>query len=153
MSDLPQLADGRTVISFIEARDEGWTLADLVLTDSVDGVAVVSYNRPEKHNALSNALSQQYREAMDWALTDPATRWIVLRGEGKSFSSGRDVTELGGRPSGEGDYAWVRESQELRFRMLTSEKVIIAAVKGYVLGGAFESCLASDIRIGSPDAP
>jgi enoyl-CoA hydratase/carnithine racemase len=124
----------------------------LVRTELVEGIGVISYNRPEKHNALNNAMSEQYAEALTWALSDREVRCIVLRGEGPSFSSGRDVTELGSRPDGEGDYSFVRRIQEGTFRLLTSPKPVIAAVKGYALGGAFERCLAADIRIGSPDA-
>jgi enoyl-CoA hydratase len=127
-------------------------MSELVLTERVGRVAVVSYNRPEKHNAFNNELTAQHRAAMEWALDDPDTTVIVLRGEGKSFSSGRDTNELGGRPNGESNFAWVRESQELRFRLMTSTKIAIAAMKGYVLGGALEQCLACDIRIASPDA-
>jgi enoyl-CoA hydratase/carnithine racemase len=126
-------------------------MGDLVVTEKTDGVAVVSYNRPEKHNAMNNEMGAQVREAMHWALHDPNTRVVVLRGEGKSFSSGRDITQLGGRPGGESHYDWVRESQEVRFEMMASKKIFIAAMKGYSLGGAFEVCLTCDIRIAADD--
>ena len=126
-------------------------MADLVTTSTVDGVAIVSYNRPEKHNALNNEMSAQARHAMEWALAEPDTRVVVLRGEGKSFSSGRDTTQLGGRPGGESHYDWVRESQEIRFAMMDSKKIFVAAMKGYTLGGAFEVCLTCDIRIAADD--
>jgi enoyl-CoA hydratase len=89
--------------------------------------------------------------ALTNVLDNPEIRVVVLRGEGRSYSSGRDITELGGRPNNESDFWWVRESQELRFRLMRSGKIVIAAMKGYVFGGAFEQCLASDIRIASPD--
>ena len=130
----------------------GVVMADLVLRELRGGVAVLSYNRPEKHNALSDALVAEYREAWQWALEEPEARCILLRGEGRSFSSGRDVTELGKRPEGVGDFAFVREHQQWTFQAINSTKPIIAAMKGYVFGGAFERCLSADIRIGSPDA-
>ncbi len=127
-------------------------MADLVLTELRDGVAIVSLNRPEKHNALDNATSAEYRQAMEWALHEPEARCIVLRGEGRSFSSGRDVTQLGSRPTGVGDYTFVRAAQQGNVDLMASPKPSIAAVKGYCLGGGFERALAADIRIGSPDA-
>jgi enoyl-CoA hydratase/carnithine racemase len=127
-------------------------MSELVLTDLVDGVGVISYNRPDKHNALNDALVAQYTAAVTWALGEPDVRCVVLRGEGPSFSSGRDVSELGHRPGSESDFTFVRRHQETTFAFLGSPKPIIAAVKGYALGGAFERCLAADIRVGSPDA-
>lgn len=127
-------------------------MADLVLTELTDGVAVVSLNRPEKHNALDDTTSAEYRRAMEWALREPEARCIVLRGEGRSFCSGRDVTQLGQRPPGVGDYTFVRAAQQGNVDLMSSPKPSIAAVKGYCLGGGFERALAADIRIGSPDA-
>lgn len=124
----------------------------LVLTDLRDGVAIISYNRPEKHNAISDKMTEQYQAAWRWACDEPDARCIVLRGEGRSFSSGRDTTQLGQRPTGVGDYAFVRSHQQTNLEMMSCPKPIIAAIKGYALGGAFERCLASDIRIGSPSA-
>lgn len=126
-------------------------MRELVKTDLHDGVATVSYNRPEKHNALSDAMSEEYRRAWRWALEEESARCIVLRGEGPSFSSGRDTTELGMRPEGMGDFDFVRQSQQWTFEALATTKPIVAAMKGYALGGGFERCLAADIRIAAAD--
>ena len=126
-------------------------MSDLVITELRDGVAIVSLNRPDKHNAIDNALARAYHEAMVWALGEGDARCVVLRGEGPSFSSGRDVTELGTRPSGESDFRFVRNAQQGNVDLMASPKPVLAAMKGYVLGGAFERCLAADIRIGSPE--
>src|SRR5438477_4389709 len=125
---------------------------DLVLTRIDRGVGVVSLNRPEKHNALNDQMSHQLHAAMAWAVQTPEVRAVLLRGEGPSFSSGRDTTELGQRTQGDSDFAFIRRHQENRLRQLDCPKPIVAAVRGYALGGAFETVLGADIRICARDA-
>lgn len=123
----------------------------LVRTEIADGVGVISLDRPEKHNAIDDALSRQWREALEWAVGEAGARSILLRGEGRSFSSGRDTSELGRREEGESDHSYVRRAQDAALRMLECPKPIVAALKGHVIGGAFEIALRADIRIGAPD--
>ena len=124
----------------------------LVLTDTIDGVGVVSYNRPERHNALDDALGTEWRAAVQTAIDDPGVRCILLCGEGRSFSSGRDTSELGQRPGGESDFSFVRRAQEMRLALLDAPKPVVAAVQGYAFGGAFETALGADMRMAADDA-
>jgi enoyl-CoA hydratase/carnithine racemase len=126
-------------------------MSDVVRLEVVDGVAVVSLNRPEKHNAFNDELYTAWREAMEWAAGSDTVRAVLLRGEGRSFSSGRDTSELGQRAGGESDFAFVRHHQEARLHDLGIPKPVVAALKGAVIGGAFEVALAADIRIASTD--
>lgn len=119
----------------------------LMLRDFEDGVAILSFNRPEKHNAGAGD-----QAAWDWALQDPAVRCVIIRGEGKSFHSGRDTTLLGTRERQESDYEFVRHAVHSRINSLLYAKPVIAAVKGYAIGGGFEMCLSADFRVGSTDA-
>ncbi len=75
-----------------------------------------------------------------------------LRGEGPSFCSGRDTTQLGQRESGDGDFAFVRRAQDRRLAQLDSPKPFVAAVRGACIGGGFEMALACDLRFAAPDA-
>jgi enoyl-CoA hydratase/carnithine racemase len=93
-----------------------------------------------------------WRSAVQWALEEPEVRCLLLRGEGPSFSSGRDTAELGKRPNGETDLVFIRRAQEGRLAILDSPKPVVAAVQGYVLGGAFELALSADMRIAADDA-
>jgi enoyl-CoA hydratase/carnithine racemase len=116
-----------------------------------DGVATISLNRPERHNAVDDDLRADLSRAWDDVLADPSARVILLRGEGRSFCSGRDTAELGRRPSGETDLAFIRHAQEVRAKQLGSYKPVIAALRGHVLGGGLELALAADIRIAASD--
>lgn len=124
----------------------------LVRRELSGGVGIVSFNRPERHNALSDALVEEWRDAIDWAICESSVRCILLRGEGPSFSSGRDTAELGRRADGQSDLEFVRRSQEFRFRILEAPKPVLAAVRGYVFGGGFEIALSADMRIAGDDA-
>lgn len=124
----------------------------LVRHELLDGVAVVSFNQPTRHNALSDALIDRWCEVVRAAIADPAVRCILLRGEGPSFSSGRDTDELGQRTEGESDMEFIRRAQQIRLETLDAPKPVVAAVRGYVLGGAFEIALSADMRIAATDA-
>lgn len=127
-------------------------MSSLVLRETVDGVGVVSFNRPERHNAISDALGRAWREAVLRALDDRAVRCVLLCGEGPSFCSGRDTAELGQRSPGESDVRYVARAQEIRFAVMDSPKPVVAAVQGYALGGGFETALSADLRIAADDA-
>lgn len=126
-------------------------MSDEVVRELVDRVAVLSLNRPEKHNAFNDAMIEAWSSAVSWAIDEPDARCILIRGEGTSFSSGRDVTELGQRAKGETDYEFVRRTQDEMMRLTETPKPVVAALKGYVFGGSFEIALRADIRIASSD--
>jgi len=125
---------------------------ELVLTELVDGVGVVTFNRPDRHNAMNDEMSDVARRAMNWALTAPGIRCVLLRGNGPSFCSGRDTTQLGMRVEGEADYDFVRRAQQTRLDMLESPRPVVAAVQGAALGGGMEIALAADIRVAATTA-
>lgn len=117
-----------------------------------DHVGVICLNRPDKHNAINDEMSEAYRAAIDEAIGHPDVRCILIRAEGPSFCAGRDVTMLGHRARYESDYHFIRRAQETRVRLLDCPKPVITAAQGYCLGGGCEMALASDIRIAADDA-
>jgi enoyl-CoA hydratase len=125
---------------------------DSVLLQHVDGhVGVITFNRPARHNALNDELTKRYIEALREFVARDEIRCILLRGEGRSFCSGRDVAELGKRAAGESDFLFVRRHQRQLLEHIDAHKPIIAALKGAVLGGGCEIALAADIRVASTD--
>jgi enoyl-CoA hydratase len=126
-------------------------VAELVLTELVEGVRVISFNRPERHNAINDEMGEVFHHILTEAFEEPESRVILLRGEGKSFCSGRDVTVLGHRARDESDFHFVRRHATGRMRLMESPKPIVAAVKGAVIGGGCETAMAADIRVSSTD--
>jgi enoyl-CoA hydratase/carnithine racemase len=121
-------------------------------TEVVDGVGVMSFNRPHRHNAITDAFFDEICLALRSYLHDESVRCILIRGEGPSFCSGRDKAELGQRAKGEDDFTFVREHQQIRLEVIESTKPVVAAVQGAALGGGFEIALSADIRIIAEDA-
>jgi enoyl-CoA hydratase/carnithine racemase len=76
----------------------------------------------------------------------------VWRGEGKSFSSGRDTAELGQRAKGESDLQFIEAGHAKTALIWTHPVPIIAALKGWAIGGSFERALLCDLRVAAEDA-
>jgi len=127
-------------------------MSGLVTSHVTDRVGVLSFNRPDKHNALSDELLAEWRVALGALARDAGVRAIVLRGEGPSFSSGRDITQLGRRPHGESDAEFVGREQQEALALRRIPKPVVAALRGWVLGGALELALHADLRVAAPDA-
>lgn len=125
---------------------------DAILYEARDRVAIISLNRPEKHNAMNSAMSEAFAHAIARAQADCDVRSILLRGEGKSFCSGRDTSALGVRPEGVSDFAHVSQSQSRKFNLIDSQKPVIAALRGHAIGGGFEIALHCDMRVASETA-
>jgi enoyl-CoA hydratase/carnithine racemase len=123
----------------------------LVIVERAEGVATVSLNRPARHNAVNDELHEALDAALAAVVADPAVRVILLRGEGRSFCSGRDTAELGRRVAGEPDLDFLRRHQQSRRVQLDCPKPMVAALKGHVLGGGLEIALACDMRIAATD--
>lgn len=117
-----------------------------------EGVGVISLDRPDRHNALDDATVAALAEAIDWAVGSAEVRSVVLRGEGPSFCSGRDTSQLGRRSNEDSHFSYLGRSQEHRRRQLACPKPIVAAVRGACLGLGFETALACDMRIAEPGA-
>src|SRR4051812_36135794 len=114
----------------------------LELDQPRDAVLRVTLNRPEKRNAMSNELRRELFAALEQADVDDAIRVIILRGAGKCFSSGYDLSQgslegSGDRPtpyySAPGIGYWARHVVEGCFRMWDLATPLIAQVHGYCL--------------------
>jgi len=128
------------------------TPSDTVLL-SFDGlVAVVSLNRPDRHNAFNDEMDARFFEVVAELHERDDVRAIVWRGEGRSFSSGRDTKELGKRAKGETDLEFIRAGHDKTRLLFTMPAPVIVALKGWALGGSFERALLCDIRIAAADA-
>jgi len=126
-------------------------MGDLILSRVDDGVGVLSFNRPEHHNALNDELLRVWRDELGRLAADTTVRVIVLRGEGTSFSSGRDTAELGMRAAGESDFDFVLREQREALKLRHLAQPIVVALKGWTLGGSFELALHCDFRVASTD--
>jgi len=126
--------------------------AEAVRVDFEGPVAVVSYQRPERHNAFDDAMDRRLFEIFGELHEKPGLRAVVWRGEGKSFSSGRDLRQLGVRTEEISDLEFIERGHRGAELLLTLPCPILVALKGWVIGGSFERALLCDIRVAGESA-
>jgi enoyl-CoA hydratase/carnithine racemase len=113
--------------------------------------------RPEKRNALGPAFWNELPQAIGELDADPAVRAVVVAGKGKDFTVGLDLKAMSGTLFGEqkGRFALLDEIERLQrsiSAVAACKKPVIAAIRGYCLGGGVDLATACDIRYASRDA-
>ena len=122
-----------------------------VLYEVRDRIAYISFNRPEKHNALRDEDIASLVDALHRLDGDDDADVAILFGQGKSFSSGGDVNDRLQRSMDEGSTS-ERTTEYGAFTQSTSWKPVIAAVHGYCLGHALGTALYCDHLVAATDA-
>jgi enoyl-CoA hydratase/carnithine racemase len=127
--------------------------SELVLLDIDGSIATVTNNRPEVHNATSDAFNRRLWEVFYELHMRDDIRCVIWRGNGKSFSSGRDLRELGGaRDGGMSHLQHIERGHRWTQMLFTCPAPIIVALKGWVIGGMFERALLCDLRVAGESA-
>jgi 2-(1,2-epoxy-1,2-dihydrophenyl)acetyl-CoA isomerase len=101
-------------------------------------------NRPDKRNAMTNAMGAQLGEMLDAALADDATRVVVITGAGDSFSTGLDRDEIAGGMANKSEFPVET--------LVPFPKPTIACVNGQAFGGGATMAMACDLRVAASSA-
>lgn len=125
---------------------------ELALVERATGGMIVRMNRPEKRNAVNDALAAAVIAALDAAEADAAVRAIILTGSGDSFNAGQDFAEATGRVARDERYGGAGGSMGLSRRLARFEKPVIGAINGHCMGGGTITALYCDIRIADETA-
>ena len=140
------------------ATSAGCPETTLVDTDLIDGVAVIALNRPDKRNAINDAMRGDLFQVLDWADRSAEVRAIVITGRGKGFCAGGDIAAMRERlsaPAGRvGINGWQRQRRTHHLLTMLHDipKPTIAAVNGAAAGLGCDLALCCDFVIGARDA-
>jgi enoyl-CoA hydratase len=143
-------------------------MGDTVLYEAAEAVATLTLNRPERRNAITPELVEDFDAALARALDDPEVRVVRLRGAGRAFCAGYDIgwgsesmqEAEGGEPwDPAADYRTMRRFVDAYMALWRSPKPVVAQVHGYCVAGGTDFALCSDLivcaedcRIGYPPA-
>jgi enoyl-CoA hydratase/carnithine racemase len=128
-------------------------MSELIVTHQRDAIFEIILNRPDKRNAINLEMLHAFDAAVIQANRTPGLRAVIVRGEGRSFSAGIDVSALLGLAQTFGPH-WPQrmrsitdEFQGVFNRLERLELPTIALLHGHCLGLAFELALACDARL------
>jgi enoyl-CoA hydratase/carnithine racemase len=115
---------------------------------SIDGpIATITNDNPDKHNAFDDDMDVELFDALAELTAHPEVRAVIWRGEGKSFSSGRDVGSIGNLKVELSHHELMRRGHRGIQQVWDLDAPIIVACKGWVMGGSFQRALLCDIRV------
>jgi enoyl-CoA hydratase len=125
-----------------------------ILQDVADGVGVITFNNPEKRNAMSLEMWEGLGNALLELRDAPDVRVVILRGAGdKAFVSGADISQFEkNRHNAQASEEYSRRSAAQRALLATFPKPTIACVRGFCLGGGMLVAMLCDIRIASANS-
>jgi 2-(1,2-epoxy-1,2-dihydrophenyl)acetyl-CoA isomerase len=126
---------------------------DTIAVERADGVARVTMERPDHHNALNRAMADELRTATTELVEDGDVRCLVLTGTGGAFNTGADLTELEGDPTDARRLRQLASRLHVTVRNLASAPMpVVTAVNGVAAGGGFGLALSGDVVVVHEDA-
>jgi methylglutaconyl-CoA hydratase len=128
--------------------------ASVLLDVAANGVATLTFNRADLHNAIDETTIAQFTAGLRRVAADPAARMLVVAGNGKSFCAGADLNWMQRTAAydEEQNYRDAREFTELLALLDRMPKPTIARVHGPAYGGGVGIVAACDIALGTPQA-
>ena len=125
-----------------------------ILQASTEGVGVITFNNPEKRNAMSLDMWEGLGHALVELRDDPEIRVVILRGAGdKAFVSGADISQFEKtRHNAEASEEYSRRSAAQRALLADYPKPVIASIRGFCMGGGMQVAMSADMRIAAEDS-
>ena len=115
-------------------------------------MAVITNDNPAKHNAFDDAMDAQLFAVLAELKVRPDVRAVIWRGEGKSWSSGRDVGSIGVQKTELTHHELMTRGIRGIQQLWELDAPVIVAMHGWAIGGSFQRALLCDVRIAADDA-
>jgi enoyl-CoA hydratase len=116
-----------------------------IMVEKKNHLAILSFNRPEKLNAINLQVKQEISHALIELEADDDVKVVIMTGAGRAFSSGYDINA----PESELEEFMSLNEEE---KLVTLDKPTIAAIQGYALGDGLQQALLCDIRVAADDS-
>jgi enoyl-CoA hydratase/carnithine racemase len=125
---------------------------DRVRLDIDGAIATITNDNPDKHNAFDDEMDAQLFDILADLRGRPEVRAVIWRGEGRSWSSGRDVGSIGNNQTDMTHHELMTRGIRGIQQLWELEAPVIVAIHGWAIGGSFQRALLCDVRIASDDA-
>jgi len=122
-------------------------VTDRVRLDIDGAIATITNDNPDKHNAFDDGMDARLFEILAELRQRPDLRVVIWRGEGKSFSSGRDVGSIGTLKVDLSHHELMRRGHRGIQQLWELDAPVLVACKGWVMGAAFQRALLCDVRV------
>lgn len=122
-------------------------MSEVVHCTFADGIATIVLSRPEKLNALDEAMIEALAQAADRIDDDASARVAILTGDGKAFCAGGDIAAWGRLSPLDMGQSWIRKGHRTFDRLARLKIPLIAAINGHALGGGLELAATADFRL------
>lgn len=144
----------RTLMPTSPAHSSAFADGKILMGKTDDGVGTITFNNPDKRNAMSLEMWEGLGEALVALRDDQDIRVVVLTGAGgKAFVSGADISQFEqSRHNAEASEAYAQKSAAQRALLAAYPKPTIACIQGFCLGGGLQIAMYADMRFASEDS-
>jgi len=122
-----------------------------IKVETKEGVGTITLNRPEKLNTFSTTLARELNRSLKELDAESAVRVVVIRGEGKHFCAGIDLSEMKGKDT-IGLREWIKDMDAHNLTIARMEKPVIASVHGATVANGLGLACACDLTVAAEDA-
>ena len=124
-----------------------------MLAERYGGVGIITFNQPEKRNAMSIEMWEGLSDILDGFAADDTITCVVMQGAGdKAFVSGADISQFArNRSNAEAQQEYERRTGGGRTKLAEFPKPLIAKIRGFCMGGGLAIAMAADLRVSAVD--
>ncbi len=119
---------------------------ETILIEKKDNMGIITLHRPQKFNTFNTQLAEELNDGLRQLDEDDETRVIIIKGAGKVFSTGIDVSEFFGKTPSE-HHRWLALMDQMHLTIASMGKPVIAMVHGYAVANGAGLMAASDFAI------